>query len=203
MHPRAGLPRSIGHACEQDGDVVVGLSGHERAHEGVRQLLDGSGGTTQLLQETVDPGAHVVIATFDQAVGVQGDRGSERQVHLSLAELQGPGAERRCVLAGQAKGRLARSDEQRGQVPGVGVSEGPIGGVVDGVDAGHDLVLPEIADHSVEELEHVGGGQVQPGVGPDSGAQLAHDGGGPDPAAHDVTHDVTHDERGAARRPAR
>ena len=47
---------------------------------------------------------------------------------------------------------------------------------------------------AVEELEHLVRGQVEAGVGADGGAELAHDGGGADAAAHDVADD----EGGAA-----
>ena len=77
---------------------------------------------------------------------------------------------------------------------GGGVDEPALVGVVDGVDAGGDLVGVDLGGEAVEELEHLVRGQVEAGVGADGGAELAHDGGGADPAAHDVADD----EGGAA-----
>lgn len=65
---------------------------------------------------------------------------------------------------------------------------------MDGVDAGGDLTGVDLGGEPVEQLEHLVRGQVEAGVRADGGAQLAHDGGGADPAAHDVADD----ERGAA-----
>lgn len=81
-----------------------------------------------------------------------------------------------------------------GRWPHGGVREEALVGVVDGVHAGGDLAGVDLGGEPVEQLEHLVRGQVEAGVGADGGAQLAHDGGGADPAAHDVADD----EGGAA-----
>ena len=77
---------------------------------------------------------------------------------------------------------------------GGGVDEPALVGVVDGVDAGGDLVGVDLGGEAVEELEDLVRGEVEAGVGAYGGAELAHDGGG----AHAAAHDVADDEGGAA-----
>ena len=81
-----------------------------------------------------------------------------------------------------------------GRWPAEAYDEPALVGVVDGVDAGGDLAGVDLGGEAVEELEHLVRGQVEAGVGADGGAELAHDGGGADAAAHDVADD----EGGAA-----
>ncbi len=52
----------------------------------------------------------------------------------------------------------------------------------------------DLGGQAVEELEHLVRRQVEAGVGPHRGAQLAHDGRG----AHAPAHDVADDQGGAA-----
>ena len=118
--------------------------------------------------------------------GPQGDRAGG--VHPAA------GAERR---AGRFVGALDRAvlvaDEDR-EVAGRGVDEPALVRVVDGVDAGGDLVGVDLGGEAVEQLEHLVRRQVEAGVGADGGAELAHDGGG----AHTAAHHVADDEGGAA-----
>src|SRR5947209_10722186 len=73
-------------------------------------------------------------------------------------------------------------------MPGVGeVAVGAVR-VVDGVDAGGDVVL-EAGGDPVEVAQHLGGGEVEVGEGAGGGAQPPHGGRGVDAAAHDITHD--------------
>ena len=82
--------------------------------------------------------------------------------------------------------------DDRRQVPGVGEPQAAVGRVEDGVDAGDDLVLAEVAHQAVERLQQVGRRQVEPGVGPHRRAQLAHH----RRRAHAAAHHVADDQRG-------
>ena len=60
------------------------------------------------------------------------------------------------------------------------------GWVIDGVDAGHELLSAELEDDRVEQLEHLGRRQVQTGIGANRCAQLTHQARGTDSASGDV-----------------
>ena len=111
-----------------------------------------------------------------------------------LGEVERPHAERRVLVAADQPALAARDRDDRRQVPGVGEPQAPVGRVEDGVDAGDDLVLAEVADQAVERLQQVGRRQVEPGVGPHRRPQLAHHGGRP----HAAAHHVADDQRGPA-----
>lgn len=77
-------------------------------------------------------------------------------------------------------GAVLVADEDR-EVPGGGVDEVPLIRIMDGVDAGRDLAGVDLGGEDVQQLDHLVRREVEPGVGADGGAELAHHGGGPDP----------------------
>lgn len=108
------------------------------------------------------------------------------------------GSSHRCRAAGRwVRRRAGRCRPRHGPGWGGGggrVDQPALVRVVDGVDAGGDLVGVDLGGEAVEELEHLVRGQVEAGVGPDRRAELAHDGRRADASAHDVADD----EGGAA-----
>ncbi len=189
-------PRAGGVLDDQDRHVVVVLRGHsEGADQPVADDLRGPPGPGQGAGQGGDALVDVLAAPLDQAVRVEdgGGAGRERDgaggVHPAAGAERGPGG-----VGGAVDGAVLVGDEDR-EVPGGGVDELFLVGVVDGVDAGRDLAGVDLGGEDVQQLDHLVRREVEPGVGADGGAELAHHGGGPDPAAHHVADD----ERGAAR----
>ena len=165
-----------------------------RADQAVADDLGGAGGAGQGAFQGGDALVEVLVAAFDQAVGVEDGGGARAErdgagaVDPAAGAERGPGG-----FVGAQDGAVLVADED-GQVAGRGVDQPALVGVVDGVDAGGDLVGVDLGGEAVEELEHLVRGQVEAGIGADGGAQLAHDGRRADAAAHDVADD----EGGAA-----
>lgn len=175
---------------DEDGDVVVvGLGDAQGAHQPVADDLGAAGGSGEGGLEEVEALVDVGVAALDQPVGVEdgGGAGGERDGVGGVepaAGAEGRTGGFRCAV----DGAVLVADQDR-QVADGGVDEAALVGVVDGVDAGGDLAGVDLGGEAVEELEDLVRGQVEAGVGADGGAQLAHDGGGADPAAHDVADD--------------
>lgn len=74
-------------------------------------------------------------------------------------------------------------------MPRGGVHEAALVGVVDGVDAGGDLVGVDLHGEAVEQLEHLVRREVQARVRPYGRAELAHDRRRADPSSHHVADD--------------
>ena len=139
--------------------------------------------------ERVHPGVKVTVATLDKPIGVHHDHGAARERHSVFAELLRAHAERRTGRLRQPAGRVSGSDEQWWEVAGVGVAELAQRRVIDTVDARDELVVTQLADDSVQLLEHLGGRKVKPRVRADRRAQLAHQTRRADPPPGDVADD--------------
>ncbi|GAA3228561.1 hypothetical protein GCM10020256_40900 [Streptomyces thermocoprophilus] len=180
----------------EDSHIVVVVGGDPGgADEPVADDLGRAGGAGEGAFQRGDTFVEVFVAAFDEPVGVQhgGGAGAERDrpggVHPAAGAERRPGR-----FVGAAYGAVLVADEDR-QVPGGGVHQPALVGVVDGVDAGGDLVGVDLGGEAVEQLQYLVGRQVQSRVGAYGGAELPHDGGGAHPAPHDV---ADHQRRTAA-----
>lgn len=175
---------------DEDGDVVVVVGGDAgRADQAVADDLRGAGRAGESGFERGDALVQVGVAALHQPVGVEDGGGAGAEGDGAGGVDPAAGAERRAGGFVGAGDRAVLVADQDRQVAGGGVHQAALVGVVDGVDAGGDLVGVDLGGEAVEELEHLVRGQVETGVGADGGAELAHDGGGPHPAAHDVADD--------------
>lgn len=180
---------------DHDGDVVVVVGvDAEGAHEAVADDGGGALGSGEGAFEGGDAFVDVLAAAFDQAVGVEDGGGAGAQRDGAGGVEPAAGAQGRAGGVGGAADGAVLVADQDGEVAGGGVREEALVGVVDGVDAGGDLAGVDLGGEAVEELQDLVGRQVEAGVRADGGAELAHDGGGADAAAHDVSDD----EGGAA-----
>lgn len=131
----------------------------------------------------------VLVAALDEAVRVEDGAaaGTQRDGPRGVQPAAGP--QGRAGRLGGAVDRAVGVADEDGQMAGRGVDQAALVRVVDGVDAGGDLAGVDLGSQAVQELQDLVGREVEAGVGADRGAQLAHDGGGAHPAAHDIADD--------------
>lgn len=185
-----GRARTRGVLDDQHRDIVVVLGRDaERADQPVADDLRGTGRTGQCALQSGHALVDVLTPALDQTVGVEHGGGAGRQRDRVRRVLPAARPERRtCRVCGAAYRAVLVPDQYR-QMAGRCVDQAALIGVVDRVEAGGDLVGVDLGGEAVQELKDLVRGQVQPGIGTDGRAELAHDRGGPDPAAHDIADD--------------
>ncbi len=161
----------------------------EGAQQPVADDVRGAGGAGEGALQGLDAVVDVLVAALDQAVGIEDGAAAGAERDGAGGVQPAAGAQGRAGRLGGAADRAVRVADEDGQMAGGGVDQAAFVRVVDGVDAGGDLAGVDLGGQAVEELQDLVGRQVEAGVGAYGGAQLAHDGGGAHPAAHDVADD--------------
>ena len=139
--------------------------------------------------EAAQPVVDVDVTGLDQTIGVEHQPRTVGHLEGDRLERHPADAQRCTRRLGQQLGRTVRPLQHRRRVSRRRVGQRPGHRVEDRVDAGGQLDLVGALGEVVEVAEQVLGHRVEHGEHPDRRAQLAHRGGGAQPASHHVTDD--------------
>ncbi|KMS91260.1 hypothetical protein ACZ91_10875 [Streptomyces regensis] len=130
-------------ACEEQRDVVVGsISRQQGVEHGVAGCLQGEGGLGECLADQGDTRFDVVVAAFDQAIGVEGKDAAFGEVELRRFERKATQAQRWSGWQFEEVGGSVKAHHGGQHMPRAGEGALAGDGVVDGVQAGGAVRAP-------------------------------------------------------------